>query len=41
MQYMALPSQQRETLMQTLEDMPDYLELELRWLTPEPAAVRW
>jgi hypothetical protein len=35
MQYMALPLQQREALLQTLEQMPEYLELELRSLTPE------
>ena len=30
MQYMALPLQQREALLQTLGDMPDYIELEFR-----------
>jgi hypothetical protein len=34
MQYMALPLKQREALLQELEDMPEYLELETRWLTP-------
>ena len=35
MQYMALPLQQREALLATLEGMPQYLEDELRALTPE------
>jgi hypothetical protein len=35
MQYMALPLQQREALLQALGDMPDYLELEFRSLTAE------
>jgi DinB superfamily len=35
MQYMALPLEQREQLLETLEQMPHYLERELRSLTPE------
>jgi DinB superfamily len=35
MQYMALPVEQREALLATLEHMPQYLEHELRALTPE------
>jgi hypothetical protein len=35
MQYMALPREQRETLLETLEHMPRYLEQEFRGLTPE------
>ena len=35
MQYMALPLEQREQLLETPEQMPHYLERELRSLTPE------
>jgi hypothetical protein len=35
MQYMALPQDQREALLGTLADMPQYLERELRALTTE------
>ena len=35
MQYMALPPEQREALMRSLEDMPQYLEHELQALRPE------
>jgi hypothetical protein len=35
MQYMALPVEQREALMRSLEDMPQYLERELLALQPE------
>ena len=35
MQYMALALEQREALLETLDDMPHYLEHELRSLTPE------
>ncbi len=34
MQYMALPIEQREALMRSLEDMPQYLEHELLALRP-------
>jgi DinB superfamily len=40
MQYMALPLQQREALLQSLENMPVYLELELRSLTAEQLRQR-
>jgi hypothetical protein len=35
MKYMALPPEQREALMRSLEDMPQYLEHELQALRPE------
>jgi hypothetical protein len=35
MKYMALPAEQREALMRSLEDMPQYLEHELHSLRPE------
>jgi hypothetical protein len=35
MKYMALPTDQREALMRSLEDMPQYLEHELQALRPE------
>jgi hypothetical protein len=35
MQYMALPPQQREALLETLEQMPQYLEQQFRSLTAE------
>jgi hypothetical protein len=35
MKYMALPVEQREALMRSLEDMPQYLEQELLALRPE------
>ena len=35
MKYMALPPEQREALMRSLEDMPQYLEHELHALRPE------
>jgi len=35
MQYMALPLEQREALLETLEQMPQYLEQQLCSLTPE------